>query len=72
LLDAYLGAWNGVESPERLREAARLAAIVIPLHHAVSYRTIVGALEPSAGPELDATHTFLREALEQMRTWPHG
>ena len=39
LLDAYLGAWEGVESPERLREAAALAAIVTPLHHAVSYQT---------------------------------
>jgi aminoglycoside phosphotransferase (APT) family kinase protein len=67
LLDAYLGAWDGVESAERLRETARLAAIVIPLHHAVSYRTIAGAIEPSAGPELDATHTFLREALGRAR-----
>jgi hypothetical protein len=72
LLDAYLGAWERVVPPERLREAAALAAIVTPLHHAVSYRTIVGGLEPTAKPELDATHSFLREALVHARSWPDG
>ena len=72
LLDAYLGAWDGVAAPERLREAAALAAIVIPLHHAVSYQTIVAGLEPSAKPELDATHSFLREALARARAWSDG
>ncbi len=72
LLDAYLEAWEGVETPERLREAAALAAVVIPLHHAVSYRTIVAALEPDARPELDAAHGFLREALARVRAWPEG
>ena len=72
LLDAYLDAWEGVETPERLREAAALAAVVIPLHHAVSYRTIVAALEPAARPELDAAHGFLREALAQVRAWAEG
>ena len=72
LLDAYLSAWEGVETPERLREAAALAAIVIPLHHAVSYHTIVRALEPAAKSELDATHGFLREALARVRAWPDG
>ena len=62
LLDAYLGAWE-VESDERLREAAALARIVTPLHHAVSYQHIVAHLEPVAKPELDATHQFLREIL---------
>ena len=70
LLDAYLGAWEGVESPERLREAAALAAVVTPLHHAVSYRTIVANLEPVARSELDATHQFLREILARIRDWP--
>ena len=70
LLDAYLGAWEGVESPERLREAAALAAVVTPLHHAVSYRTIVANLEPAARSELDATHQFLREVLARIRDWP--
>jgi hypothetical protein len=72
LLDAYLGAWDGVAPPERLREAAALAAIVIPLHHAVSYHTIVSGLEPAAKPELDATHSFLREALARASAWPDG
>ena len=70
LLEAYLGAWEGVESPERLREAAALAAVVTPLHHAVSYRTIVANLEPAARSELDATHQFLREILARTRDWP--
>lgn len=72
LLDAYLGAWEGVESPERLREAAALAAIVTPLHHAVSYQQIVANLEPAARPELDATHQFLREILARTRHWSNG
>jgi hypothetical protein len=72
ILDAYLAVWDGIVSPERLREAASLAAIVIPLHHAVSYRTIVSGLEPTARGELDATHTFLREALARVKAWPDG
>ena len=72
LLDAYLRGWDGVESPQRLRAAASLAAIVIPLHHAVSYSTIVAGLEPVAKPELDATHGFLREALARAKDWPLG
>ena len=51
---------------ERLREAADLAAVVIPLHHAVSYATIVANAEPSAQGELDATHEFLREVLARV------
>jgi hypothetical protein len=72
LLDAYLDAWDGVESPERLREAASLAAVVIPLHHAVSYQRIVAGLEPDCKVELDATHGFLRQALERARDWTFG
>ena len=63
LLDAYLEPWLEVAPAERLREAADLAAVVIPLHHAVSYATIVANLEPSAQGEADATHEFLREVL---------
>ena len=72
LLEAYLAAWDGVVAPERLREAAELARIVIPLHHAVSYSTIAAGLEPTARPELDATHVFLREALERVISRPDG
>ena len=63
LLEAYLEPWQGVETAERLREAVGLAAVVIPLHHAVSYQHIVAGLEPAAKPELDATHAFLRRVL---------
>jgi Ser/Thr protein kinase RdoA (MazF antagonist) len=67
LLEAYMEPWEVVATPESRREAAALAAVVTPLHHAVSYQYIVAALEPSAKPELDATHSFLREALMQAR-----
>jgi hypothetical protein len=67
LLDAYLESWQGVETAERLQEAAALAAVVIPLHHAVSYQRIVAGLEPAAKPELDATHEFLRRVLRNVK-----
>ena len=67
LLDAYLAEWEGAIPPERLREAAALASVVIPLHHAVSYQHIVANLEPASKVELDGTHGFLREALEKLR-----
>ena len=70
MLSAYLEPWDGIESPERMLEAVGLASVVIPLHHAVSYWQIVAALEPAAKPELDATHTFLREALEKLKELP--
>ena len=72
LLAAYLDAWDGVATPARLREAASLAEVVIPLHHAVSYQHIVAGLEPAAKMELDETHQFLREALARARDWPLG
>ena len=72
MLDAYLEPWGGAETPERMREAAALAAVVIPLHHAVSYQTIVAGIEPVAQSELDATHTFLREALVRARELAHS
>ncbi len=66
LLDAYLEPWLEVAPAERLREAVDLAGVVIPLHHAVSYATIGANLEPSARPELDAAHAFLREVLARV------
>jgi len=68
MLDAYLEAWQGVETAERLQEAASLAAVVIPLHHAVSYQHIVAGLEPAAKPELDATAGFLRRVLSAAKS----
>ena len=44
-------------------EAVALAAVVIPLHHAVSYQHIVGERRAVRAVQLDATHMFLREAL---------
>jgi hypothetical protein len=67
LRDAYLEPWQGIETPERLREAAAVAAVVIPLHHAVSYQHIVAGLEPAAKPELDATPALLRRVLTEER-----
>ena len=40
---------------------------MIPLHHAVSYATIVAAVEPAAKGELDLTHELLREALVRVK-----
>ena len=68
LLDAYLAAWDGAVPAE----AVELARIVTPLHHAVSYSTIVANVERSGQGELDATHGFLREALARVRDWPDG
>jgi len=67
VLDAYLAEWAGVASPEELRAAVRLAAVVTPLHHAVSYQTIATNVERSGRPELDAAHEFLREALGKLQ-----
>ena len=67
LLDAYLEPWSELAPAAQAREAAELARVVIPLHHAVSYRHLVAALEPDAKPELDATHIFLREALTRAK-----
>lgn len=70
LLGAYLAEWEDLLPLERLHEAAALAAVVTPLHHAVSYHQIVMSVEPVARGELDATHEFLREALEKLGAMP--
>lgn len=66
LLDAYLAEWEGVVPEQRLREAARLAAVVTPLHHAVSYQHIAANVERSGRSELDSAHEFVREALGKL------
>ena len=65
LLDAYLEPWRGAVPDELLEEAVTLARAVVPLHHAVSYWQIVANVEPQLSSELDVTHVYLREALEQ-------
>ena len=50
--DGYLAAWEGIESPARLREAWELAKPLCALHHAVSYLTIVNHIEPLTRDEL--------------------
>ena len=68
LLDAYLEPWTGVLPDDDMREAVKLAAVVTPLHHAVSYQHIVAGLEPSAKGELHVADAFLREALARVRS----
>ena len=68
LLGAYVEGWGGAVPAA----AIELARIVTPLHHAVSYSTIVANVERSGQSELDATHTFLREALARVRDRPIG
>ena len=40
-----------------------LARVMIPLHHAVSYRFLANDIEPDARPEMDFAHQYLRKIL---------
>lgn len=64
---AYLELWEGRVAPEARQAASRLARILRPLHHAVSYRSIASGLEEEARPELDFAHEFLAQAAEAFR-----
>jgi hypothetical protein len=46
MVDAYLARWSDVASPERLREAVRLALPLGCLYQVVSYRGIFAGLNP--------------------------
>jgi hypothetical protein len=50
--DAYLAAWQGDESPQRLVEAWELARPLCGLHHTISYLSIVKNVEPVTREEL--------------------
>jgi hypothetical protein len=62
--DAYLSAWTGYESPERLLEAAQLAWPLGGLHQAVSYRGIMATPSDETRWEIvGAAGYFLKQAL---------
>jgi hypothetical protein len=66
--DAYLEAWHGDESPQRLLEAWELAKPLCALHHTISYLSIAKNIEPMTRDEL--FHGFpenLRRLLTAMR-----
>jgi len=44
LVDAYVGAWSGVDTEETLREAATLALVVGALYQVQSYRALLPTL----------------------------
>lgn len=65
--DAYLAEWHAYESPERLREAARLAWPLGALHQAVSYRGIMATPSDATSWEMaGAAGYFLKHALKAV------
>ena len=64
-LDATSSRGGRWRRARRLREAAALAGVVIPLHHAVSYRTIVAGLEPASHSPSSTSRTH-----SCARCWP--
>jgi hypothetical protein len=52
LREIYLREWAAVAPLARLHEAYAVAAPVVALHHAVSYRHIVGAVDPVSALDL--------------------
>ena len=63
---AYLEAWSGVSGAE-LARALDISQILMPLHHAVSYKAIADSVEPDMRPELDFAHQYLARLAEQLR-----
>jgi aminoglycoside phosphotransferase (APT) family kinase protein len=64
---AYLALWEDYESPERLRDAWRLARIAGSLHQTVSYRSILAGLEDAARWEhADGLRRFTADSLDQL------
>ncbi|HEX8228953.1 MAG TPA: aminoglycoside phosphotransferase family protein [Chloroflexia bacterium] len=67
LIDDYLSAWAVYESPEHLREAARLAWPLGGLHQAVSYRAILATPSDATSWELvGAAGYFLKQAMKAV------
>jgi aminoglycoside phosphotransferase (APT) family kinase protein len=68
LRDAYLSEWTAFEPAERLQRAWRLAAPLGALHHAISYRSVVGGLEPPIDSHMArSTAHWLRKVLAGLR-----
>jgi hypothetical protein len=66
--EACLAVWQEYAAPTRLRELWALVRPVCALHHAVSYRTIVHAIEPLVRDELlHGLPDFLRRVLAAMQ-----
>jgi hypothetical protein len=64
---AYLEEWSVVAPLDQLREAYALAAPVVALHHAVSYRRIVANVDPVSNLDLRGGLTWaLRDLLKQL------
>jgi hypothetical protein len=67
ITDAYLAEWSAYESPERLREVARLAWPLGALHQALSYRDIMATPSDATRWELaGAAGYFLKHALKAV------
>ncbi len=67
LRDAYLALWTAYEPPDRLRAAWALARPLGALHHAISYRSLLGSLEACSTPELaDDAVFWLRRLLRWL------
>jgi hypothetical protein len=67
LLGAYLDAWAGTAPPGRLAGAWRVAEVLGPLHHAVSYRAIASACVPPVDDHMARTTAeWLRALLRAL------
>jgi len=64
---AYLEAWEGFVGAVDVDRALELSRLLMPLHHAVSYKAIADSLEPEIRPELDFAHAFLRSLAKDLR-----
>jgi hypothetical protein len=61
---AYLPEWGSFEPPERLARAWELALPLGALHHAISYRSVVAALQPPVDLHMaQSTAWWLRRVL---------
>jgi hypothetical protein len=64
---AYLPVWSSFESPERLARAWELAIPLGALHQAISYRSLVAALQPPIDLHVaQSTAWWLRQALAEL------
>ena len=67
LRNAYLSAWAGYESPDRLTDTWRAVEVIGALHHAVSYRAIAAACAPPVDQHMaSATAGWLRSVITAL------